>query len=89
MGLTAYDHDPACKPLEDAGFTDAQIAALSEFTRQKIAFGGKTPGLNQAASRTLHPAVAGRGGSIGHALAMLVLAVTGLGALLAILIRVA
>ena len=89
MSLTAYDHDPACKPLEDAGFTDAQIAALSEFTRQKIAFGGKTAQLGEAGGRAARPAVPAREGSIGHALAMLVLAVTGLGALLAILVRVA
>ena len=87
MSMTAYQNDPACKPLEDAGFTDVQIAALSEFTRQSIT--GRIPirvATHVRAQRIADPA---RGGSIAHAIAMLVLALGGLGALLTILIRVA
>jgi hypothetical protein len=86
MSVTAFDNEAASKSLEDAGFTDVQIAALMGCMRQPVVSGGRTPSEDAAApSRKVDT---DRGGSLAHALAMLVLALGGLGALLAILLRV-
>lgn len=88
MSMTAFD-EATSKSLEDAGFTDVQIVALSGCLRQSsvpVGSGHVVGAARVGSSRDGHPA---RGGSMGHAIAMLVLAVGGLGALLAILVRVA
>jgi hypothetical protein len=88
MSVTAFD-EATSKSLEDAGFTHVQIVALSGCLHRSNTSSLPGPMENAALARTardVHPA---RGGSIGHAIAMLVLAVGGLGALLAILVRVA
>ena len=89
MSVTAFDNEAASKSLEDAGFTDVQIVALMGCMRQSDAPGGPTTTNRHALVHPLRDADPARGGSIAHAIAMLVLALGGLGALLAILIRVA
>ncbi len=89
MSVTALDQVASTKTLEDAGFTEVQIAALCEFTDQSIAFRGVTSGRRVSEARLTREAERAVGGTIFHALAMLVLALAGLGALVAVLIRVA
>ena len=89
MSVTAFDHDAACKTLEDAGFTAAQVAALLAVTRQPIAFGTLVSGEKDASARSQRDTRSSRGGSLVHAIMMLMLAVAGLGALLTVLVRVA
>jgi hypothetical protein len=88
MSVTAFDNEAASKSLEDAGFTDVQIAALMGCMRRSDG-AAHPPSVPDAIVKTLKDADLTRGGSLGHAIAMLVLAVGGLGALLAILVRVA
>lgn len=86
MSMTAFD-EATSKSLEDAGFTDVQIVALSGCLRRSS---GADPSIeHHTIARRSRDADHGRGGSIGHAIAMLVLAMGGLGALVAILVRVA
>jgi hypothetical protein len=87
MSVTAFDNEAASKSLEDAGFTDVQIAALMGCMRQPHLSGARQP-LESAVPPSRKPAPE-HGGSLTHAIAMMVLAVGGLGALLAILVRVA
>jgi hypothetical protein len=89
MSVTAFDNEAASKSLEDAGFTDVQIAALMGCMRRSADGAAHPPSVPDAIAKTLRDADLTRGGSIGHAIAMLVLALGGLGALLAILVRVA
>ena len=89
MSVTAFDNEATSKSLEDAGFTDVQIAALMGCMGQSIVPGARTPAERDRAIRLARDSAPVRGGSLAHALAMLVLALGGLGALLAILVRVA
>lgn len=89
MSVTAFENEATSKSLEDAGFTEVQIVALMGCMGRTGGSGGPTPVEGATVVRVSRDHHAGRGGSIGHALAMLVLAIGGLGALLAILIRVA
>ncbi len=86
MSVTAFEDQSASKSLEAAGFTDVQIAALIGCMRQP---GGRTPSELAKSLRISRDADPVRGSSLAHALAMAVLALGGVGALLAILIRVA
>jgi hypothetical protein len=89
MSVTAFENEATSKSLEDAGFTDVQIVALMECMRQSTAIGGRAPAERDKINGSPRDADQARGGSIAHAIAMLVLGIGGLGALLAILIRVA
>ena len=88
MSVTAFD-EATSKSLEDAGFTDVQIVALSGCLHRSNTSTLPGPMENPALARTTRDINPTRGGSMSHAIAMLVLAVGGLGALLAILVRVA
>ena len=89
MSVTAFDNEATSKSLEDAGFTDVQIVALMGCMRPSVVPGVRTPAERDKAVRIAQDSDPARGGSLAHTLAMLVLALGGLGALLAILVRVA
>ena len=89
MSVTAFDNEAASKSLEDAGFTDVQIAALMGCMRQSTGPGERAPTEREVKALMARNTHHGREGSIGQTIAMLVLGLGGLGALLAIWIRVA
>jgi hypothetical protein len=89
MSVTAFDNEAASKSLEDAGFTDVQIAALMGCMRQSNGPGERAPTEREVKALIARNAPHAREGSIGQTIAMLVLGVGSFGALIAILIRVA
>jgi hypothetical protein len=89
MSVTAFDNEATSKSLEDAGFTDVQVVALMECLRKSPALEGRTSTEREVKALIARNAPPPREGSIGQTIAMLVLGLSGLGALLAIWIRVA